>query len=150
MFDLVCSGVGMEDLRPAIRSRAVSIQNNEFSLHFIPLNREGLIKFEKFLNKNEYNSSDDLTHDYMLKWVNKHKINKNDFIVEEHINYYTDINFFSIYNGDEVNIFFEKYELNQQTNKTSSSQHSARTPTRLRSRLANIRPAVYHCSGHSG
>ena len=90
---------------------------NEFSLHFIPLNREGLINFEKFLNKNEYNSSDDLTHDYMLKWVNKHKINKNDFIVEEHINYYTDINFFSIYNGDEVNIFFEKYELNQQTNK---------------------------------
>jgi hypothetical protein len=89
---------------------------NEFSLHFIPLNREGLVKFEKFLNKHDYNSSHDLTHDYMLKWANKDNITKNDFIVEEHINFYTDINFFSIYDGDEVNVFFEKYELDQQTN----------------------------------
>ena len=89
---------------------------NEFSLHFIPLNREGLLRFEKFLNKHEYNSSHDLTHDYMLKWVGKDNITKNDFIVEEHINFYTDINFFSIYDGDEVNVFLEKFELDQQTN----------------------------------
>jgi len=90
---------------------------NKFSLHFIPLNRDGLIKFEKFLNKEDYNGSDDLTHDYMLKWANKYEIPKNDYIVEEYINYYTDINFFSIYDGNEVNVFFEKFELNQKTNK---------------------------------
>jgi len=90
---------------------------NEFSLHFIPLNREGLINFEKFLNKYDYNKTHDLIHDYMLKWVNKNNITKNDFIVEEHINFYTDINFFSIYNGDELNVFFEKFESDQSTNK---------------------------------
>jgi hypothetical protein len=90
---------------------------NEFSLHFIPLDREMLKRFEIFLDKNSYNNSHDLIHDYMLKWVNKDNITKNDFIVEEYINFYTDINFFSIYDGGEVNIFFEKFELDQQTNK---------------------------------
>lgn len=90
---------------------------NEFSLHFIPLNKELLISFEQFLNKSEYNKTHDLIHDYMLKWVNKERINKNNFIIEEHINFYNSINFFSIYDGPEVNIFFERLELNQQTNK---------------------------------
>jgi hypothetical protein len=90
---------------------------NEFSLHFIPLNKELLISFEQFLNKSEYNKTHDLIHDYMLKWVNKERIIKNNFIVEEHINFYNSINFFSIYNGPELNIFFERFELNQQTNK---------------------------------
>jgi hypothetical protein len=90
---------------------------NEFSLHFIPLNREGLLNFEGFLNKHDYITSDDLTHDYMLKWVKKNNIIKNNFIIEEHINFYSDINFFSIYDGNNVNIFFEKHELDQQTNK---------------------------------
>jgi len=89
---------------------------NEFSLHFIPLDREMLKRFEIFLDKNNYNNSHDLIHDYMLKWVKKDNITKNDFIVEEHINFYTDINFFSIYDGDEVNVFLEKFELDQQTN----------------------------------
>jgi hypothetical protein len=90
---------------------------NEFSLHFIPLNKELLVSFEQFLNKSEYNKTHDLIHDYMLKWVNKERINKNNFIIEEHINFYNSINFFSIYDGPEVNIFFERFELNQQTNK---------------------------------
>jgi hypothetical protein len=90
---------------------------NEFSLHFIPLEREMLELLEKFLNKDNYNNSHDLIHDYMMKWVNYNNITKNDFIVEEHINFYTDINFFSIHDGQEVNIFFEKFELDQQTNK---------------------------------
>ena len=90
---------------------------NELALHFIPLTRETMISFEKFLNKDNYVTSHDLTHKYILKWAKNHNIVKNDYIVEEHINFYTDIDFFSIYNGEEVNIFFEKYELDQQTNK---------------------------------
>lgn len=90
---------------------------NEFSLHFIPLNKEGMVIFEKFLDKNKYISSHDLTHDFMLKWVKENEIKKSNFIVDEHINFYTDINFFSIYDGDECNVFFEKFELNQEKNK---------------------------------
>lgn len=90
---------------------------NEFSLHFIPLDREGMVSFERFLDRDKYVTSHDLTHDFMLKWVRETNIKKSNFIVEEHINFYTDINFFSIYNGNELNIFFEKFELNQEKNK---------------------------------
>ncbi len=90
---------------------------NEFSLHYIPLNKDGMISFEKFLDRERYVTSHDLTHDFMLKWANQNDILKSDFIVEEYINFYTDINFFSIYNGNEVKLFFEKFELNQEKNK---------------------------------
>lgn len=90
---------------------------NEFSLHFIPLDRKGMVSFEKFLDRNKYITSHDLTHNFMLKWVKENNIKKSSFIVDEHINFYTDINFFSIYDGDELNVFFEKFELNQEKNK---------------------------------
>lgn len=90
---------------------------NEFSLHYIPLDRDGMISMEKFLDKEKYITSHDLTHDFMLKWVDNNKIEKKEFVVEEHINFYNDINFFSIYDGGEVNVFFEKFELDQETNK---------------------------------
>ena len=90
---------------------------NEFSLHYLPLDRDMMISFESFLNKNDYNSTDDLTHDYMLKWCKKEGITHSDLIVEEYINYYTDIDFFSIYSGEGVNLFFEKYEKNHKKNK---------------------------------
>lgn len=90
---------------------------NEFSLHFIPLDRNMLEIFERFLKENDYKGSHDLIHNYMLKWVSENNIIKNDFTVEEHINFYTNINFFSIYNGDELNVFFERFESDQTTNK---------------------------------
>lgn len=90
---------------------------NEFSLHYIPLNRNGIYGFEKFLNKQNYMSSHDLPHDYMLKWVTMENVKKGELIIDEYINFYDDINFFSIYDGDEVEVFFEKLELDQQKNK---------------------------------
>lgn len=90
---------------------------NEFSLHFLPLDRYGMISFEKFLIKGNYLGSHDLTHDFMLKWVKNHEIEKGDLIIEEEINFFNYINFFSIYDGDEVNLFFERFELNQEKNK---------------------------------
>lgn len=90
---------------------------NEFSLHYLPLDRDMMISFESFLNKDDYNGTDDLTHDYMLKWCKKEGIEHSNLTVEEYINYYTDIDFFSIYSGEEVNIFFEKYEKNNKKNK---------------------------------
>jgi len=90
---------------------------NEFSLHYLPLDREMMISLESFLNKDDYNSTDDLTHDYMLKWCRKEGLSHSDIIIEEYINYYTDINFFSVYDGEEVNVFFEKYEKNHKKNK---------------------------------
>jgi hypothetical protein len=90
---------------------------NEFSLHYLPLDRDMMISFESFLNKDKYNNSDDLTHDYMLRWCREEGLEHSDIIVEEYINYYTDINFFSIYDGEDVNVFFEKYEKNNKKNR---------------------------------
>lgn len=53
----------------------------------------------------------------MLKWVKENNIKKSNFVVDEHINFYTDINFFSIYDGGEINLFFERFELDQEKNK---------------------------------
>jgi len=90
---------------------------NEFSLHYLPLDKKNMNSFESFLNKKDYNSSHDLTHDYMLKWAIQEGLPKQELIVEEYINYYTDIDFFSIYRGDELNLFFEKCEKNESVNR---------------------------------
>lgn len=90
---------------------------NEFSLHFLPLDKKLMITFESFLNKDIYVNSHDLTHDFLLKWVKQNNILKSNLVVEEHINYYTDLNFFSIYDGEECKLFFEKFEKDQEKNK---------------------------------
>lgn len=90
---------------------------NEFCLHFLPLNIDGILSFENYLNRERYTSSHLLIHDYMLKWTQENNYLKESYIVDEHINYYSDINFFSIFNGNEVKLFFEKFELNQERNK---------------------------------
>lgn len=89
---------------------------NEFSLHFLPLNKEMLIDFGVYLNKNQYISSHDLPHEYMLKWIKKNDIKKEKYIVQEEINYYDEINFFSQTKNDKFDIFLGKDETNKTTN----------------------------------
>lgn len=90
---------------------------NEFCLHFLPLDRNGIFSFESYLNKERYMSSHSLIHDYMLKWTQENNFSKESYIVDEHINYYTDINFFSIFDEDYLKLFFEKDEKNREKNK---------------------------------
>jgi len=90
---------------------------NEFSLHFLPLNKEMLIDFERFLNKDGYVTTADLTHDYMLKWANKNDIKKSKFIVQEEINYYDEINFFSQSKSGKYDVFLGKDETNKTINR---------------------------------
>lgn len=90
---------------------------NEFSLHYLPLDKTYLTSFENFINKNTYVGSHDLIHEYLLKWVNENNLMKDNFIVEEHINNYDGLNFFSILDNNIGNIFFEKFEQDQEVNK---------------------------------
>ena len=89
---------------------------NEFSLHFLPLSKKMLINFSNYLNKENYINSHDLPHDYMLKWVKKHGIKKEECVIQEEINYYDDINFFSQTKNNKFDVFFGKDETNKTTN----------------------------------
>ena len=90
---------------------------NEFSLHFLPLNKTLLWTLSDFLDKEKYVNSHDLTHDFLKKWSDRLLISKSDYVVEEEINYYSDINFFSHSLSDDYDLYLEKSETNELKNK---------------------------------
>jgi len=115
--DIIKSEIESNTIDKYYTNKSLNGDIHEMTLHFLPLSREKLISFDKFLDRMDYITSHDLTHDYLLRWARLNGIVKSGVIVEEHINYYNEIDFFSISEDTNVRFFIEKYEQNDNTNR---------------------------------
>jgi len=90
---------------------------NECSLHFLPLTRDMLLDFKYFIDKDSYVTTSDLTDHYILKWIKKNNLKKSNLIVNEEINFFNEINFFSQSKSNNFDLFMGKDETNTIKNK---------------------------------